>query len=29
MKILLYEKYPEIKREYLNYLEKNHQIFEI
>ncbi len=29
MKILLLEKYPEIKREYLGYLEKNNQIFEI
>jgi len=29
MKILLLEKYPEIKREYLDYLEKNNDIFEI
>ncbi len=29
MKILLLESYPEIKREYLDYLEKNNQIFEI
>ena len=29
MKILLLEKFPEIKREYLNYLEKNNEIFEI
>jgi lactate dehydrogenase-like 2-hydroxyacid dehydrogenase len=29
MKILLTEEYPEIKREYLDYLEKNNQIFEL
>ncbi len=29
MKILLVEKYPEIKRKYLDYLEKNNDIFEI
>ncbi len=28
MKILLFENYPEIKKEYLDYLEKNNQIFE-
>ena len=28
MKILLLEEFPEIKREYLDYLEKNNQIFE-
>ena len=28
MKILLTEKYPEIKKEYLDYLEKNNQFFE-
>jgi phosphoglycerate dehydrogenase-like enzyme len=28
MKILLLEKYPEIKKEYLNYLEKNNTIYE-
>jgi len=27
MKILILEKYPEIKKEYLDYLEKNNQIF--
>ena len=29
MRILLLEKYPEIKREYLDYLEKNNDIFEV
>ena len=29
MKILLLEKYPEIKKKYLKYLEKNHKIFEL
>jgi hypothetical protein len=29
MKILLLEKYPEIKKEYLDYLKNNNQIFEI
>jgi phosphoglycerate dehydrogenase-like enzyme len=29
MKILLLEKYPEIKREYLDYLEKNNEIYEL
>jgi D-3-phosphoglycerate dehydrogenase len=29
MKILLLESYPEIKKEYLKYLEKKHQIFEL
>ena len=29
MKILLLEKYPEIKKQYLDYLENNNQIFEI
>lgn len=29
MKILLLENYPEIKKEYLDYLEKNNQVFEI
>lgn len=29
MKILLLEKYPEIKKEYLDYLERNNQIFEV
>ncbi len=29
MKILLLEKFPEIKKEYLDYLEKNNEIFEL
>jgi hypothetical protein len=29
MKILLLEKYPEIKKEYLDYLEKNNTIYEL
>jgi lactate dehydrogenase-like 2-hydroxyacid dehydrogenase len=29
MKILLLESYPEIKRKYLKYLEKNNQLFEL
>jgi lactate dehydrogenase-like 2-hydroxyacid dehydrogenase len=29
MKILLLESYPEIKKEYLKYLESNNQLFEL